>query len=248
MIKIVTDTPFCTDQPDFTIHAQDFNPLDSGGLDDLKVTPLKLNCSAGADNHTDARLISESLSRFDGSVNCLDLGCAGGSLILDYNQRPQTEICIGLDGSCGVYKHNNWHQEENKKVLRHADLTKPFSIENEKSEKIKFDIITCWEVIEHFEEKDLDSFFTNVSNHLSDKGIFFGSIALFEDVRDTDGFHQDHPMYKPDTKQYLLHKTVYDNNKQWDEILKKYFEVKRYNFEIELRNHSDSYYFTCKHK
>jgi len=249
MIKIVTQTPLCIDQPDFTIHAQEFNPLDPKGLANVKVTPLKLNCSAGADNHTDAKLISESLSRFNGSVNCLDLGCAGGSLILDYNQQLQTDICIGLDGSLGVYKHHNWHQEENKKVLRHADLAKPFSIENEKSEKVKFDIITCWEVIEHFREKDLDVFFRNVSNHLSENGLFFGSIALFPDTRDSNGFYQGHPSYNSnDPKQYQLHKTVFDSKVPWDKILFKYFEVLNYDFEVRLRNHHNSYYFMCKKK
>ena len=248
MIKINTTHPFCVDQPDFTIHAENFDPLKFDIQNPLKLRPLKLNCSAGLDNHTNKTLIEESLSRFSGTINCLDLGCAGAQLILDYDKQNKTDICIGLDGSCGVYRHDNWHYANNKNVLHHADLVKPFLVENEEGSQVKFQIITCWEVIEHFEEKDLDMFFQNVYNHLSEEGIFFGSIALFEDTRDSDGFHQDHLSYKKNDTQYLLHKTVYDNREEWDRILTRYFKVLDYDFEIKLRNHSNSYYFMCQHK
>lgn len=231
MITIQTDHEFCVDQPDYQIHNQ--------------AKELQLNCSAGQDNHSDLDLINETLSRFDNDqINCLDLGCAGGQLILDYNKSPKTNICIGLDGSCGVYKHPNW---EHDTILRHADLTKSFVVLDEGA-PVKFDIITCWEVVEHFEETDLDIFFTNVFKHLNKGGLFFGSIALFEDTRDSDGFHQDHPRYKANDIQFKLHKTVFKEKEPWDKILSNYFQVVNYDLQIKLRNHSNSYYFMCQHK
>ena len=52
MIKINTTHPFCVDQPDFTIHAENFDPLNFDAENPVKLRPLKLNCSAGQDNHT----------------------------------------------------------------------------------------------------------------------------------------------------------------------------------------------------
>jgi len=244
IISVETDYPFCVDEPDFTLHGEIVGEEDKL---QINLKQLSMNCSAGEDDHTDKDLILESLSRFEkDKINCLDLGCAAGSLILDYDQFPRTDVCIGLDGSCGVYKHENWHVRKNRTVLRHANLVKEFKVVNENRDKVKFDIVTCWEVIEHFDEKDLDIFFKNVAEHLSEDGLFFGSIALFPDVRDENGFHQDCPEYNPDSKQFLLHKTVFDSKEPWDEILSKYFTVKDYDFEIKLRNHDNSYYFMCK--
>tara|TARA_R100000700_G_scaffold40089_1_gene54706 strand:- start:28986 stop:29732 length:747 start_codon:yes stop_codon:yes gene_type:complete len=240
---VKTNHPFCINEPDFTLHGE----VSEKDPSEIRLKPLKMNCSAGEDNHTDRDLIEESLSRFTKEkINCLDLGCAAGQLILDFHKRSETNVCIGLDGSCGVYKHQNWLIEENRQVLRHANLVENFSILDETNNKIKFDVITCWEVIEHFNEKDLDIFFKNVSEHLSEDGLFFGSIALFPDVRDENGFHQDCPEYNADSKQFLLHKTVFDSKEPWDEILSKYFTVKDYDFKTKLRNHDNSYYFMCK--
>lgn len=235
MITIKTEHEFCTGEPDFDIHEDNPN--------------LLMNCSAGEDNHSDENLIEEIISRVSSDrVNCLDLGCAGGQLILDLNNHEKTDICVGLDGSAGVYKQNNWSIDSNKNVLKHANLTKTFSVLNN-NEPVKFDIITCWEVIEHFEEKDLDVFFSNVTQHLSENGLFFGSIALFPDTRDSNGFHQKHPSYnKNDPKQYQLHKTVFDSKDPWDKILSKHFKVLDYDFKVKLRNHHNSYYFMCKQK
>ena len=240
-ITIKTDHPFCDKEPDFTIHG---GVLESKDSLNITLKHLMMNCSAGEDSHSDQHLINESLSYFNKSkINCLDLGCAGGQLILDYATRPQTHTCIGLDGSCGVYKHQNWHIDNNKKVLRHANLVEPFSVLDGNGEIVQFDIITCWEVIEHFNESDLDIFFNNVNRHLSPEGIFFGSIALFPDVRDANGYHQDCPEYDASSEQFLLHKTVFDSRAPWDKILQRYFSVGEYDFQVRLRNHDNSYYF-----
>ena len=231
-IKVITEEEFCFSEPDYKIHKNE----------------LQLSCSAAEDNHTDASLIQDICSRFKNKFNCLDLGCAGGGLILDLNKNEKTEICVGLDGSDGVYKHNSWNIEENRRVLKHANLVKNFHILNDESNIVKFDCVFCFEVIEHFREDQLDLFFKNVDRHLSDSGFFFGSIALFPDTRDSNGYHQDHPKYDSNLPQYELHKTVLESSEKWNEILSKYFIVDKYDFCVNLRNHHNSYYFKCLKK
>lgn len=243
-VIVKTDFEFALDEPDFQIH---FDEYDSDG--NFKFKELQLNCSAGEDNSTDINLINEVIeSTKKETVNWLDLGTGGGQLILDVNNHPKTDICIGLDGSCGVFKQENWKVESNRTVLRNADLTKEFFIElNE--ELLKFDVISSSEVIEHFEESQLDQFFQNVYNHLVDDGVFFGSIALFPDTRDENGFYESHPGYNPNSSvKYVLHKTVYESRVPWDAILTKYFNILDYDFSIRMRNHNDSYYFKCTKK
>lgn len=246
-ILVKTEHEFAYDEPDYLIHLKE--KKEDGTF---VLTQHELNCSAGEDNHTDISLIREVISRFNlesnEKINWLDLGCGGGALILDVNRLDKTNICIGLDGSCGVYKQNNWNQKENEKVLRHADLTKKFVICDENDNQIKFDVITSWEVIEHFHEYQLDQFFENVFNHLDDNGVFFGSIALFPDTRDERGYYHDHPNFNPNGTLYELHKTVYETRDPWDDIMSKYFNIHEYNFSIRMRNHHNSYYFMVTKK
>lgn len=245
-IIIKTESKFAYEEPDYKIHLNSYESDDNFSL-----KSLELNCSAGEDNSTDVDLIEEVIDRFelnDEKINWLDLGCGGGAFILDANKSKKTNICVGLDGSCGVYKQSNWNKESNKKVLKHADLTKEFFVLDENGNNIQFDVITSWEVIEHFHEDQLDQFFKNVYEHLDDNGVFFGSIALFPDTRDENGYHQNHPKFNPDGNLYVLHKTVYETRDPWDQIMSKYFNIHEYNFSIKMRNHSDSYYFMCTKK
>jgi SAM-dependent methyltransferase len=245
-IVVKTESKFAYDEPDYKIHLSNYE-----NDENFELRYFELNCSAGEDNSTDIDLIEEAISRFSldesEKINWLDLGCGGGEFILDIKNNPKTDICIGLDGSCGVYKQKNWQNEKNKNVLKHADLTKEFFVQdNEKT--IKFDIITCSEVIEHFSEDQLDTFFVNVYNHLSENGIFFGSIALFPDTRDINGYYEGHPKFDPNSELFVLHKTVYETREPWDKIMKKYFDILEYDFSIRMRNHHNSYYFMCSKK
>lgn len=52
---------------------------------------------------------------------------------------------------------------------------------------MKFNVITAWEVLEHIKEHDLQELFKNIKNHLSDDGIFVGSVAMTEDVDPVTG-------------------------------------------------------------
>ena len=79
-------------------------------------------------------------------------------------------------------------------------------------ESQRFDVISCWEVLEHIAEKDLSQLIENVKKHLSSNGVFIGSISkMAEDP---------------------LHVTIHDNA-WWIEVFG------RYGLEMEIGYNSD---------
>ena len=219
---------------------------------------LENETGAGCDFFTDLPLIREAIQRFNleenEKINWLDLGCAGGHFILDVNDQEETDICIGLDGSVGVYKQDSWSSGNNKNVLMNADLSKEFYIENSNGSLVLFDAISSWELIEHFnDELELDTFFITVEKHLSENGVFFGSIALEPDVKDENGYHPGHPKFNPNGKVYQLHKILWSKEK-WKKYLAQYFNVIEYDFNSMFRDDGSgyvatySYFFACTKK
>jgi SAM-dependent methyltransferase len=212
MIKIKTNNELAVDSPDYTSQ---------------QLPNLKMKFSAAEDNSTDHYFIekvAEYIANKKGKnpetmkINCLDLGCGGGQLIIDLNNRDFTNICIGLDGVSGTLGRDNWNKSNG--ILFNADLSKDFEVLEDEN-ILKFDLITSWEVIEHIHPNNLSTFFKNMINHLSDDGIFLCSIAMFPDTRDINGYHQDCIEYDPNSKQFVLHQSVF-NREEWLEILKDY--------------------------
>jgi predicted TPR repeat methyltransferase len=113
-------------------------------------------------------------------LNAMDLGCAGGGLVLDFLLAGHK--AIGIEGS----DHSQAERRAEWRIIPHnlftADITKPFSVsEPESKSLIAFDIITAWDVMEHIREPDLDAVFTNVRRHLRSDGYFIGTIAVVGD-------------------------------------------------------------------
>jgi len=69
-----------------------------------------------------------------------------------------------------------------------CDITKPFEIKSEG--KIKFNLITAWEVLEHIRREDLDNVFKNIINHLEEGGYFIASTSSASGISDNVEFHQ----------------------------------------------------------
>ena len=112
------------------------------------------------------------------SVSFLDLGCAGGGLVFEFALNGH--VAIGLEGSdiSKTLARVNWRTIPNN--LFTCDITKEFElIDCTKNATSRFNVISCWEVLEHIPEVGLETFFHNVKKHSEDGGIFIGSIATF---------------------------------------------------------------------
>jgi SAM-dependent methyltransferase len=110
----------------------------------------------------------------------LDLGCAGGGLVLDFILRGH--FAIGLEGSdySLINQRAEWRLLPNN--LFTCDIAKPFKIKekNGAQSPVVFDVITAWELMEHIPEQGLPTLLENVRGHLSEDGFFIGSIALLK--------------------------------------------------------------------
>lgn len=140
-----------------------------------------------ADNTRCPRFVRkcESLFPIEKELKFLDLGCSGGGIVLDACLRGH--VGIGLEGS----NHSLINQRAEWRLLKNnlftCDITKDFSLyDTDKTESVKFDIISAWEVLEHLPEESLPTFFQNIKKHLSDDGYLIASISLVDDA-DADG-------------------------------------------------------------
>ena len=136
------------------------------------------------DNTTNLEFIDEiheffKLNNEVDNFNFLDLGCSGGQLVVDFHKRGN--LSVGLEGSDYSVKHQraNWPEYHNK-ILFTCDVTKPYTIYNN-DEKVEFDLITAWEVVEHIHPKDLSNFFSYINDNLKTGGSFLASISTVGD-------------------------------------------------------------------
>lgn len=149
------------------------------------------------------------------SISVLDLGCAGGQLVVDFIN--QGDLAVGIEGSTTVLGgagQENWRYFLNKNLF-FADLTKPYQIYFNET-PAKFDFIHSWEVIEHIDLKDLSNFFSFIKQHLSDDGVFCCSIALYPSYGKTPG---------PNGEQIDLHVSQFNPAKWLNIIYQNGFEL-----------------------
>jgi len=210
-LKVITDHPVAWESPDHIFPVGTKN-----------------------DNSTSAPYIEEVERHFGGrKINVMDIGCAGGQLIVDFANRGHN--AIGLEGSDYDIKHglHNWPSYY-KNVLWTADLTKPLRIENEDGERVLFDIISAWEVVEHISREDLPAFFDNVLDQLKPDGIFVSSVNMGPDTR-----RDEHGNL------HVLHQTVFPEA-FWKEVLLAGRDVSAYPFQTVVRNCTNSFYMTMR--
>jgi 2-polyprenyl-3-methyl-5-hydroxy-6-metoxy-1,4-benzoquinol methylase len=129
------------------------------------------------DNNSSSFYISEVKQYFgNGKIKVMDLGCAGGQIIIDHNSLG--DIAVGLEGSTHVFRgtgRHNWENYFNQNLFL-CDITENFKCTIEDSELI-FDYIQMWEVLEHIPHDKLSTLLQNISNHLTKDGLFCGSVA-----------------------------------------------------------------------
>lgn len=143
------------------------------------------------DNNVTMEFVYEIENHFQRKINFLDLGCAGGALTCELIKRGHN--AVGIDGSdhclnfrkdaadklnmVRPYGYDNWQKYGNNRLFT-ADITKEFQL-FDNGEEMKFDLITAWDVLEHFFPERIDVFAEQVKKHLKPDGYFVASIAKF---------------------------------------------------------------------
>ena len=146
------------------------------------------------DNTRHPRFVSACERHFGGRMlKVMDMGCSGGGIVYDFLSSGHR--ALGLEGSDLSFKSKRAEWRVIPDHLFTCDISKPFKvISKDNAAEEKFDVISMWEVMEHIREEDLPALFENILHHLSEDGIFVGSIALQDDVVNGVSYH---PTVKP---------------------------------------------------
>lgn len=130
----------------------------------------------------------ETIFQKERGLSFLDLGCSGGGMVLDAVIRGH--LGIGLEGSDWSLTRQRAEWRLLRENLFTCDITKPFLLENQEDNlPAQFDVITAWEVLEHIREEDLETLFSNIRRHLSERGIFVASIANWASLDKNTGIN-----------------------------------------------------------
>jgi 2-polyprenyl-3-methyl-5-hydroxy-6-metoxy-1,4-benzoquinol methylase len=145
------------------------------------------------DNSTNPAFIQEVQDFFKSDygldkIKFMDLGCSGGQLAVDFYKNGN--VAVGLEGSDYSVKHQraNWPEYHNK-MLFTCDVAKPYTVSMNDGQ-YECNMVTAWEVIEHIHPDSLNTFFTNISNHLENNGVFVGSISTNVEIIEGHVLHQ----------------------------------------------------------
>ena len=132
------------------------------------------------DNNSNSNYLNSVKTYFNNRpINVLDLGCAGGQIIVDHHNLD--DFSVGLEGSSNVLQgagKHNWEQYYNKNLFL-CDITESFTCLHDSGKTINFDYIQMWEVLEHIPEHQLPILLKNIDNHLTKDGLFCGCIATY---------------------------------------------------------------------
>lgn len=143
------------------------------------------------DNHCDSTFVSSVENFFSNAkISILDLGCAGGAFVSHMINRGHEVVglegsdhCLNLDpkvitkiGSMPL-GYNNWRLYGNKNLFT-CDVSYDYQVQKH-GKPMRFDLITCFDVMEHLYPERIDKFLEMVTRHLKPQGIFAANIALF---------------------------------------------------------------------
>lgn len=189
------------------------------------------------DNNVNAAFVAGVENYYKGrKIDFMDLGCAGGGLVCEMHNRGHN--AVGLEGSDTCLNpvrelvekvnalpagYQNWQTHGNTRLFT-CDVTKRYQV-YEDGQPLQFDLITCWDVMEHFYPDQIETFLRMVFNHLKPDGIFLASIALFDSGRHPQLVEAD-----PNTPADLnYHKSVYGAD-WWLQKINVFFDRTAYPF------------------
>ncbi len=154
-----------------------------------------LNPWGTAQNNSINERFNEKIYKlFDASekpLKILDMGCSGGGFVR--NCIDDGCIAVGVEGSDYSYKLKRAEWKTIPGNLFTCDITKPFSIKMKNgtiNNQLKFDLITCWEVMEHIETDDIAGIIDNVKKQLLPNGLWIMSVSPIDDIVNGINLHR----------------------------------------------------------
>lgn len=135
------------------------------------------------DNTKNGAYVRGLIRKFGKDMKYMDLGCAGGGFIAQFLFNEV--FAIGIDGSDYGLKNQTGEWGNIPDNLFTADITKPFKVVDDEGNRVQFDAISAFDVLEHIQESDLPQLLNNIRDHLKVGGIFIAGIATFPD----EGYH-----------------------------------------------------------
>ncbi len=127
----------------------------------------------------------------------LDLGCGTGELLnLYYKNRIRPSLYVGIDIRENVIEENKVKFEKlNFAMFESYDLTIPFNLET------TFDVIVCFEVIEHIGHQNIHKLLENIVTHASKNTKIFISTPNY---KPTVGAADNHILLNTETGKYEI--------------------------------------------
>ena len=104
----------------------------------------------------------------------LDFGCGSGEMYqLMYHNRHTPALYVGLDVREKTIEQNQIKFKKNC-IFEVVDLCKPFDLD------MTFDVITCFEVLEHIGHKNIDTILQNMVRHADEHTQIFISTPNYD--------------------------------------------------------------------
>jgi 2-polyprenyl-3-methyl-5-hydroxy-6-metoxy-1,4-benzoquinol methylase len=173
MEKQLYFTKFSRRQPPFTLQTEGAVALDSADHQWPR--------GALYDNSTSPRFNRKlyAMLNYRPDLAVLDMGCSGGGFVKSVLDDGFT--AVGLEGSdvCKRLQRAEWST-----IPLHlftCDITRPFSLWNDRNQRVLFDVITAWEVLEHIAPDLVPVVIANIHDNLKPGGFFIGSIDMTPD-------------------------------------------------------------------
>jgi SAM-dependent methyltransferase len=127
-------------------------------------------------------------------LSILDMGCSGGGaggFVKDCIDDGC--IAIGLEGSDFSKRFRRAEWRTIPEALYTCDVTGTFDITVDSAngpQRLLFDVITCWEMIEHLTEEGIERVSANVLRHLKPTGLWIMSVSPNEEIIGGQRLHQ----------------------------------------------------------